>query len=95
MFAVITQERNGGELIQPVGVVDHQGVTRPLAKGDELGEDPFDAVHVGGDVGFGTYVDYRGPLDGYRAVRVLGAVGVHRDNVGVTDEQIALSGAVK
>ncbi len=50
MPAVITQERDVIEIIQPVGVVDHDGVGRAIAKGQKLGEHVLDPRHVGGDV---------------------------------------------
>ena len=53
---VIAQERYVGQIVQPIGVVDHQGVGRApfLTVGgerQELGEHVLDAGHVGGDVG--------------------------------------------
>ena len=49
--AVITEKGDVFEFVQPVRVVDHDGVGRAIAEIQELFEDAFDTVHVGLNVG--------------------------------------------
>jgi len=51
VHAVVAQELHVAELAQPRVVVDHDGVGRPVAEGQELGEHLLDAGDVGRDVG--------------------------------------------
>ena len=49
MAADIAQEFKVVDAEKPIGIVDHQGVFRPLAIGQVVGEDRFDAGDVGRD----------------------------------------------
>ncbi len=49
MAAVIAQEFDVVEAVQPFGIVEHHGVAGSLAEGEEVRKDSFDARHVGGD----------------------------------------------
>ena len=53
MPAVVAQERNVAEFVEPVGVVHHDGVAGAIAEGKEIGENLLDARHVPGDLGIG------------------------------------------
>ena len=46
----IPQQRDVAQLVEPIGVVDHDGVGRRLAEAQELGEGLADAGHVAGDL---------------------------------------------
>ena len=47
----VAQQRDVAQLVEPIGIVDHDGVARSVAELDELGEDRADARHVAGDLG--------------------------------------------
>src|SRR6516162_10415141 len=47
----LAQQRDVAKLVEPIGIVDHNGVARPVAEFDELGEDRADSGHVAGDLG--------------------------------------------
>ncbi len=49
MAAEITQEFDIIDLVQPVGIVDHDRIGRAIAKGQELLKDLFDPGHIGGN----------------------------------------------
>ncbi len=42
----IAQQRDIGELVQPVGIVDHDRIGRAIAEGEELLEHPADTGDV-------------------------------------------------
>ena len=44
--AIVAQEIDIFQLVQPVAIIDHDGIGRPVAKGKELGEDLLDAVQI-------------------------------------------------
>ena len=50
MGAVLAQERDVAKIVQPLGVVDHDGIRGAVAEGQEGREDLFDGGHVGGDL---------------------------------------------
>ena len=47
----IAQQRDVAQLVEPVGIVDHDGVARAVAEVEEFREDRADACHVAGDLG--------------------------------------------
>src|SRR5215813_6893243 len=47
----IAQQRYVAKLIEPVGIVDHYCIARPVTELDEFGEDRADSRHVTGDRG--------------------------------------------
>ena len=47
----IAQQRDVAQLVEPIGIVDHDGVVRPVAELQELREDRADARHIAGDFG--------------------------------------------
>ena len=51
MPADVAQQRDVAQFVEPIGVVDHDGVGRTVAEIDEFGEDRADARHVAGDLG--------------------------------------------
>src|SRR6516225_3320981 len=46
----LAQQRNIAEFVEPIGILDHNGVVRAVAEIDELGEDRADSCHVAGDL---------------------------------------------
>jgi hypothetical protein len=48
--ADIAQQRDVAQFVEPIGVVDHDRVARPLAETHEIGEDLADPLHVMGDL---------------------------------------------
>ncbi len=50
VHAIVAQEVNVAEPLQPVGIVDHDGLGRSGSEGQEGGEGRSDALEVGGDL---------------------------------------------
>ena len=51
MAAVIAQEIDIAELVEPIGVVDHHRVVGAVAEAQELAKHRLDAGDVGADLG--------------------------------------------
>ncbi len=77
MRAVVAQELDVAVLRQPVVVVQHDGVGRAVTKGQEFGEDLFDAVDIGLN-GFVGQLRTRGVLSG--RVADAGSAAAHENH---------------
>ena len=53
MASVIAKEPDIAELIEPIGVVDHDGVVGTVAEAHESPEDRLDTGDIGRDLGLG------------------------------------------
>ena len=77
----LAQERNVGECVKPFGVVYHHCVGRTVAKGQELAEYSFDAIHVGF---YAFVVDQLAARILARRIAYLGGAAAHQDDRLVT-----------